>query len=115
MLSLPQPRPPLIVWPIRHNTWEEVTATTMHHENHEVSWTSIDGCGTNNGRGCCREWDNPAASDERRRLTHRVDHRPVKGLDGSVRGLLHEPLVEAVQAWPAENVAAGQFLGLCTG
>jgi hypothetical protein len=50
MPLLPQPRPPLIVWPIRHNTWEEVIGTTMHHEKHEVSRISIDGCGTNNVR-----------------------------------------------------------------
>jgi hypothetical protein len=68
MLSLPQPRPPLIVWPIRPNTWEEVIGTTMHHENHEVSWTSIDGCGTKNVRRCYEERDNSAASHQGRGL-----------------------------------------------
>jgi hypothetical protein len=68
MPLLLQPRPPLIVWLIRHNTWQEVTDTTIHHENHEASRTSIDGCGTNDVRVSREEGDNRGLVDQDRRL-----------------------------------------------
>jgi len=41
----------------------------MHHENHEVSRTSIDSCGTNNARMCRDEWDNSGSVGQARHLT----------------------------------------------
>ena len=62
------PRPARIIWPIHHNTQDEVISTTLRHENHQVSRVGVRGWGSYDVRGCCDERANLVSADQSRRL-----------------------------------------------
>ena len=58
------PRRAPVMWPIRHNTRDDVNATTTRDENHKVSRVGVGGCGSYDERGCYEARANAVPPDQ---------------------------------------------------